>query len=166
MMCVLLGGRAAEELFLGSISTGARDDLKRLTNIAYAQIANYGMNSAVGTINFNWKPHSNDYRFVKPFSEATAELIDSEARNMVEQAYERTKNLLWEKKELLEKVAQELLSKETLKYEDLLLILGKRPYDDEELWHPFEKEKSREKQKKEAEENQKLQQPEGNVIVV
>jgi len=141
MMCVLLGGRAAEELFLGSISTGARDDLKRLTNIAYAQIANYGMNPAVGSFNFNWKPHSNDYKFVKPFSEATAELIDTEARNTVADAYERTKTLLLEKKDLLEKVAQALLLKETLKYDDLLAILGKRPFDDEELWHPFAREK-------------------------
>jgi AFG3 family protein len=107
-ICMTLGGRAAESIIFGRISTGARDDLEKVTNLAYAQISQYGMNERVGTIAYP-QPRENEITLEKPYSEATATIIDLEVRKLVNMAYERTEKLLREKREGLERVAQRLL---------------------------------------------------------
>jgi cell division protease FtsH len=95
-MCMTMGGRAAEELTFGKISTGALSDLERVTKMAYSIVTMYGMNDKIGHVSF-YDPKQGDYSFTKPYSEATAETIDQEVRSLITQAYERTKQLLSEK---------------------------------------------------------------------
>src|SRR5699024_2564897 len=111
-MCMSLGGRAADDIIFGRVSTGAQNDLERITKLSYAIITLYGMNEKVGQISFN-DPH-NDYNFTKPYSEKTAELIDEEVRNLINILYIKTKKLLIEKKEYLEQIAKLLIEKEVL----------------------------------------------------
>ena len=127
MMCMTLGGRVAEDIVFSRISTGAQNDLERITKMAYAMVTIYGMNEKVGNLSFN--DPNNEYGFTKPYSDKTAELIDQEVRNLVDMCYQKTKVLLNEKKELLEILAQELLKKEIIFQADLEVILGKRPYE-------------------------------------
>jgi cell division protease FtsH len=127
MMCMTLGGRVAEDIIFSRISTGAQNDLERITKMAYAMVTIYGMNEKVGNLSFN--DPNNEYGFTKPYSDKTAELIDQEVRNLVDMCYKKTKELLNEKKELLEILAQELLKKEIIFQADLEVILGKRPYE-------------------------------------
>jgi cell division protease FtsH len=122
-----LGGRVAEDIIFNRISTGAQNDLERITKMAYAMVTIYGMNEKVGNLSFN--DPNNEYGFTKPYSDKTAELIDQEVRNLVDMCYKKTKVLLNEKKELLEILAQELLKKEIIFQADLEVILGKRPYE-------------------------------------
>lgn len=129
MMAMALGGRAAEEVMLGKISTGAQNDLERVTRSAYSQVAIYGMNEAVGLLSFP----PEEGRLDKPYSEDTARLIDTEVRALVDEAYKRTLGLLKDKKSLVEDMAQALLSKEVLNLEELEALLGKRPYNSVEL---------------------------------
>lgn len=127
-MSMTLGGRAAEDIIFGKISTGAQNDLERITKMAYAMVAIYGMNSKIGNVSFY--DAQNEYNFQKPYSDETARMIDEEARNIIEQAYQRTKELLTEKREQLEMLAQELLKKEILYKDDLERLIGKRPFED------------------------------------
>lgn len=127
-MCMTLGGRASEELIFGKISTGAQNDLQVVTKMAYAMITVYGMNDKVGNISF-YDPQ-NDYTFNKPYSEATARMIDDEVRKLIDGAYQRTKQLLSERLENLKLLASELLKKEVLYQADLVRMLGERPYDE------------------------------------
>jgi AFG3 family protein len=127
MMCMTLGGRVAEDIIFNRISTGAQNDLERITKMAYAMVTIYGMNEKVGNLSF-YDPN-NEYGFTKPYSDKTAELIDQEVRTLVDMCYQKTKVLLNEKKELLEILAQELLKKEIIFQADLEVILGKRPYE-------------------------------------
>ncbi len=127
MMCMTLGGRVAEDIIFNRISTGAQNDLERITKMAYAMVTIYGMNEKVGNLSFN--DPNNEYGFTKPYSDKTAELIDQEVRTLVDMCYQKTKVLLTEKKELLEILAQELLKKEIIFQADLEVILGKRPYE-------------------------------------
>lgn len=136
-MCMALGGRVAEELEFGRISTGALSDLERITKIAYSMVTIYGMNAKVGNVSFYDSKQSSDYTFNKPYSEATAETIDEEVRILVNQAHEHTKNLLMEKRGELEKVAQELLKKEIIYQTDLAKLIGKRPFDKETSYEAF-----------------------------
>jgi cell division protease FtsH len=124
-VCVSLGGRAAEDIFLGAISTGAVSDLDYVTKIAYSMVTIYGMNPNVGNISFNNKEEMN---LSKPYSEALAEIIDREVYTYVQNAYERVKNLLKERKEALEKLAQALLEKEVLYNTEIEKLIGPRPY--------------------------------------
>lgn len=124
-MCMTLGGRAAEEIVFGKISTGAQNDLERITRLAYGMITLYGMNSKVGNVSFN--DSSGEYQFQKPYSEETARLIDEEVRNLIDNAYTRTKQLLIEKREQLELIAQALLEKEVIFQKDLEQLVGPRP---------------------------------------
>ena len=126
-MCMSLGGRAAEEIVFKKISTGAQSDLQHITKLAYSMVTNYGMNSRVGNISF-YDPN-NEYGFQKPYSEHTAQMIDEEVRKMIDDAFQSTKKLLTEKREQLETIAQELLSKEVLFQADLERLIGKRPYE-------------------------------------
>ena len=100
-MCMALGGRAAEEVVFGKISTGAQNDLERITKMAYGMVTVYGMNEKLGNVSY-YDSQQSDYNFSKPYSEATAQTIDEEVRNIIAHAYERTKALLVEKREALE----------------------------------------------------------------
>jgi len=126
-MCTLLAGRAAEEVFFNSISTGARDDLEKVTRIVYGQLVKYGMSEVVGPISFPEESGHMD----KSYSEQTAQVIDSEARRMVSEAYERTKQLLLEKKDLVERVAQHLLKHEVLRRTEMTELVGPRPFPEQ-----------------------------------
>merc|ERR1712180_437254 len=103
-MCMTLGGRASEQIFFGRITTGAQDDLQKVTKSAYAQITQFGMNARIGNVSFK-QPKPGEMVFDKPFSESTAQLVDEEAKKMISGAMNRTMNLLTEKKDLVEKVA-------------------------------------------------------------
>ncbi|RTQ49167.1 ATP-dependent metallopeptidase FtsH/Yme1/Tma family protein [Hymenobacter gummosus] len=127
-MCVTLGGRAAEDLVFGKISTGALSDLESITKRAYGMVSVYGMNEKIGNVSFYDSQGRNEYGFSKPYSEATAQTIDEEARKMIEGQYQRTKQLLTERGAELEAVAQELLRKEVLLQDDLERLVGKRPF--------------------------------------
>lgn len=126
MICMALGGRASEQLFFGRISTGASDDLKKVTHIAYGHVSYYGMNEKLG--NVSYQPSEGDSQFTKPYSERTGQLIDEEVTALINKCYERILALLGEKKELIEKLAKQLLATETISHNDLVDILGPRPY--------------------------------------
>ena len=127
-MCMALGGRAAEDITFGKISTGALSDLERITKMAYSIVSVYGMNKNIGNISF-YDSKQSDYNFTKPYSDSTAEKIDSEVKRIVDSAYDRTKKLLIDKREQLEKIANKLLEKEILFQNDLERLIGKRPFD-------------------------------------
>lgn len=135
-MCMTLGGRAAEEIIFGKISTGALSDLERVTKVAYSIVTVYGMNDKIGNISF-YDSKQNDYGFSKPYSEDTAKTIDEEVKKIVDDAYDRTKQLLLDKKEELEILAKELLAKEILFQSDLEKLIGKRPFEKQTTYQAF-----------------------------
>ncbi|KAI3461569.1 hypothetical protein Pfo_018232 [Paulownia fortunei] len=131
MTCMTLGGRAAEQVLLGKISTGAQNDLEKVTKMTYAQVAVYGFSEKVGLLSF---PQRDDgFEMIKPYSSKTAAIIDTEVREWVTKAYERTVQLIEERKEQVAKVAELLLEKETLHQEDLARVLGARPFKSSEM---------------------------------
>jgi AFG3 family protein len=130
-MCMTMGGRAAEKVVFNKISTGAMSDLDTVTKMSYAAIAYYGMNDKVGNISFY--DMANNSTFAKPYSEATSQMIDEEARKMIDVQYLRAQQLLMEKRELLDTLAKALLEKEVLFKDDLQVILGPRPFDKPEV---------------------------------
>ena len=125
-MCSLLGGRAAEELFLGQISTGAANDLERVTRLAQAMVSVYGMSEKLPNINY-YDPQQ-EYAFQKPYSEKTAELIDNEVNEIIATQYQRAKDILLANKEGHHKIADRLLQEEVIYTEDVEQILGKRQW--------------------------------------
>ncbi len=127
-ICMTLGGRASEEIFFGKISTGAQNDLQQITRTAYAMVTVYGMNEKVGNISY-YDPQQ-DNTFTKPYSEDTAKLIDDEVRELIDSAYDRTKELLTDKKEQVEKLANALLEREVLFQSDVEALIGKRPFEE------------------------------------
>jgi cell division protease FtsH len=127
-----LGGRASEEIVFGKISTGALNDLEKVTKQAFAMIAYFGLNKTIGNISYYDSTGASEYSFNKPYSETTAQTIDKELSNLVEGAYKRAKDILIENKAKLEILAGRLLEKEVIFREDLEEIFGKRPYDNEE----------------------------------
>jgi cell division protease FtsH len=129
-ICAALGGRAAEEVVFGTISTGALSDLEKITKQAYAMVSIYGLNDKIGNISFYDSTGGQDYTFNKPYSEKTAEVIDQEVKKLIDLAYERTKKLLQENKVKLDVLAKRLLEKEVIFKEDLEEIFGKRPFDE------------------------------------
>ena len=134
-MCMTLGGRVAEDITFGKISTGAQNDLERITKLAYAMVTIYGMNDKVGNVSFN--DTQGEYQFNRPYSEKTSELIDQEVRNQIATVYQRTKQLLIDKRDGLEKLANKLIEKEILFQSDLEEILGKRPFDNRTTYDEF-----------------------------
>lgn len=127
-MCMAFGGRAAEDIVFGKISTGALSDLERITKMAYSMVTIYGMNDKIGNMSF-YDSKASDYNLQKPYSEATSEKIDVEVKNIIDDAYERTKALLMKHRDHLEVIAQELLEKEILFQSDLERLIGKRPFE-------------------------------------
>ncbi len=127
-LCMTLGGRASEDIFFGKISTGAQNDLQQITRIAYAMVTVYGMNDKIGNISF-YDPQQ-EQQFTKPYSDETAMMIDDEVRLLIDRAYQRTKKLLIEKRDLVEKLAEELLEKEVLFQSDVETLIGKRPFEE------------------------------------
>jgi cell division protease FtsH len=124
-MCMTFGGRAAEKIVFDKISTGAQSDLDQVTKMAYSMISIYGMNEKVGNVSFYGMQQD---QFNKPYSDETARLIDDEVRLMVESQYKRAQELLTEKREELEVLAQQLLNKEVLLKSDVERLIGPRPY--------------------------------------
>jgi AFG3 family protein len=125
-LCATLGGRAAEEIIFGEVSSGALDDLEKVTKEAYTMVVYYGFNDKLGNVSYYDSTDQRDMAIQKPFSEATGELIDQEIRKLVEQAYTNAKTILSENKTSLTEVANLLLKKEIIYKEDLENILGKR----------------------------------------
>ncbi|MBC7696427.1 MAG: ATP-dependent zinc metalloprotease FtsH [Burkholderiales bacterium] len=127
-MCATLGGRAAEEIIFGKISTGALSDLEKITRQAYASIVYYGLNDKIGNVSYYDSSGQSEYSFNKPYSENTARIIDEEVKKMIDIAYARTKAILLANKEKLTQLAEKLLEKEVIFKEDLETIFGKRPF--------------------------------------
>lgn len=127
-----LGGRASEEIFFGKISTGALNDLEKITRQAYAMVVYFGLNKKIGNISFYDSSGQSEYSFQKPYSEKTAEIIDQEVSLIIESAYERAKKVITDNKEKVEKLSKALLDKEVIFREDLEEIFGKRPFEEEE----------------------------------
>ena len=137
-MCAALGGRAAEEIVFGKISTGALSDLEKVTKQARAMVTIYGLNEKIGNITYYDSQGGDDYGFNKPYSEKTAQVIDEEISKIVEAQYIRAKDLLTHNKEKLSQLADLLLEKEVIFKENLEEIFGKRP------WHKEEPEEKKE----------------------
>jgi ATP-dependent metalloprotease FtsH len=134
-MCAALGGRAAEEIVFGRVSTGALSDLEKVTKQAYASIVYYGLNDKVGNVSYYDSSGQSEYSFGKPYSESTARTIDEEVKKMTDIAYAKTRQILVSNKEKLTVLAEKLLEKEVIFKEDLEDIFGKRPFDKPEDSH-------------------------------
>lgn len=135
-MCMMLGGRVAEEVFFGKITTGAQDDLKKVTQSAYAQIVQYGMSKKVGQLSFDLSPQGGMV-LEKPYSESTATMIDEEVRELVDRAFQRTLNLITEKRDLVDMVGKRLLEREVLDKADMVELLGPRPFEEKSTYEEF-----------------------------
>ncbi len=127
-MCATLGGRAAEKVIFNEISTGALSDLEKVTKQARAMVTVYGLNDKVGNLTYYDSSGQSEYGFTKPYSEQTAELIDNEISNMIEEQYQRAIKILEENKEKLILLAEELLEKEVIFKDNLESIFGERPF--------------------------------------
>ncbi|MCC6600495.1 MAG: ATP-dependent zinc metalloprotease FtsH [Crocinitomicaceae bacterium] len=125
-MCAALGGRAAEEVTFGKISTGALSDLEKVTKQAYAMVSIYGLNKKIG--NRSYYDSSGESQFTKPYSEETAKVIDEEVSKLIERAYEKAKQMLYANKEKLDRLAAKLLEREVIFKADLEEVLGARPF--------------------------------------
>lgn len=134
MVAMALAGRAAEDVFFGRVTTGASDDLKRVTEIAYGMIMTYGMNARVGQLAFS---RDETGPGDKPYAEATQEAMDEEARAMVDEAYQRTVALIRERQTEVEKVAQLLLDKETITHDDVMDAIGPRPFEGDAAYKEY-----------------------------
>lgn len=150
-MCMALGGRVAEDIIFGKISTGALSDLERITKLAYSIVTVYGMNDKIGNVSF-YDSKQSDYNFTKPYSDATAELIDKEVKALIDVAYQRTKKLLLSKKNELEILAKELLKREIIFQSDLEGLIGKRPFKTQTTYDAFTNGTSDEEESKAKEE--------------
>jgi ATP-dependent Zn protease len=129
-MCATLGGRAAEKVMFNKISTGALSDLEKVTRQARAMVSVYGLSENLGNITYYDSSGQGDYNFTKPYSEDTARKIDSEISKLIEKQYQRACELLSSNKEKLTALAERLLEKEVIFKNDLVKILGDRPYDE------------------------------------
>ena len=132
IMCMALGGRAAEELLFKKVTNGAQDDLRKVSAMAYAQVKHFGFSEAVGEISF---PQQQSGFALRPYSDALAKLIDRESSNLVKTAYNRTKKLLKDNEAHLVKLSEELFNRETLDYEDVSELIGQPPHGDKRQVH-------------------------------
>ncbi|WOC51916.1 hypothetical protein BPO_1269 [Bergeyella porcorum] len=130
-MCATLGGRAAEQVVFGNISTGALSDLERVTKQAQAMVTIYGLNDKLGNISYYDSSGQSEYSFGKPYSEQTARVIDEEISKIIETQYQRAIEILSSHREKLDALANKLLEKEVIFREDLEEIFGKRAWDPE-----------------------------------
>ena len=128
-MCAALGGRAAEQVIFGEISTGALSDLEKVTKQARAMVTVYGLSDKVGNLTYYDSSGQTEYGFTKPYSEQTAELIDKEISDIIEQQYQRAVHILEENKDKLTLLAEELLEKEVIFKDNLEKIFGRRPHE-------------------------------------
>ena len=133
-MAMTLAGRVSEELHFETVSTGASDDFNKVTRMATSMVTRWGMSSKIGYLFYE---DDEQQQLHKPFSEATAQNIDSEVRRIVDEAYKKCRDLLTEKKKEIGLVAEELLSKEVMGRDDLIRILGKRPYEDDKEFSKY-----------------------------
>jgi len=131
-ICMTMGGRAAEEVVFGNISTGALSDLEKVTKQASAMVSIYGLNDKIGNISYYDSSGQNEYGFSKPYSEETAKVIDKEVSNIIENQYQRAIGVLNNNREKLDQLAQKLIEKEVIFKEDLEEIFGPRPFGDPE----------------------------------
>jgi cell division protease FtsH len=129
-MTATLGGRASEDIFFGKVSTGALNDLERVSKQAHAIVKFFGMNEKIGNVSYFDSSGQSEYSFQKPYSDETARIIDKEVHELVEKSYNRAKEIILEQKDNLEKLAQMLLEKEVIFREDVESIFGKRNYQD------------------------------------
>ena len=132
-MCAALGGRAAEQVIFGKISTGALSDLEKVTKQARAMVTIYGLSDKVGNLTYYDSSGQSEYGFTKPYSEQTAELIDKEISDIIEKQYDRAVKLLEENKDKLTELAEVLLDKEVIFKDNLEKIFGKRAFEKEEI---------------------------------
>ncbi|WP_431137040.1 ATP-dependent zinc metalloprotease FtsH [Psychroserpens mesophilus] len=135
-MCAALGGRAAEKVIFNKISTGALSDLEKVTKQARAMVTIYGLSNKVGNLTYYDSSGQSEYGFTKPYSEQTAELIDKEISDIIEEQYRRAVNLLEQHKDKLTELAEVLLEKEVIFKDNLEKIFGKRPFEKQELVEP------------------------------
>jgi ATP-dependent Zn protease len=158
MLVQLMGGRAAEKLFCGNMTTGASDDLNKATKLAYGMIAGYGFSENVGPVNYQQEEES----FQKPYSEATGQAIDNEARNVLKKSMDDALRILEENRDKMVQVAELLLARETITSVDMENICGKRkgrsPTSYSEIIRNVEKEKKEEEDKKKSEEEMKTEE--------
>ncbi len=131
-MIATLGGRAAEQIIFGKISTGALNDLEKVSKQAHAMVMYYGLDEKIGNVSYYDSTGQQEYSFQKPYSEKTAETIDAEVRNLIEGAYQEALKILEEHKEGLTKLAEKLIDKEVIFTDDLVTIFGERPWKQEE----------------------------------
>jgi cell division protease FtsH len=132
-MCATLGGRAAEQIIFGKISTGALSDLVKVTRQARAIVTVYGLNDKIGNVTYYDSNGQNEFGFTKPYSEETAKQIDEEISKIVEREYKRALALLRKHKKKLTELAKHLLEKEVIFKDDLLSVFGKRPFEKQEI---------------------------------
>jgi AFG3 family protein len=132
-MAMTLGGRVSEEIHFPTVTTGASDDFKKVTRMATTMVTQWGMSEKLGPIHFN----NDENQIQKPFAESTAQMIDSEVRRIIDEAYKQCKALLTEKKKELGIVAEELLAKEMLTRDDLVRLLGPRPFAEKEEFSKY-----------------------------
>jgi len=128
-MCSALGGRAAEQLVFSKISSGAQNDLEKITKQAYAMVSIFGMSEKVGNVSYYDSTGQSDYAFTKPYSEKTAQIIDEEVKVLIDSQYVRALEVLKKNRKGHEKLADLLLEREVIFSEDLEAIFGKRPWD-------------------------------------
>ncbi len=147
--CMALTGRAAEGVVFGDVTTGASDDLRRVTQIVYSTIQTYGMNARVGQLAY--QQNNDGMPGDKPYSDATAEAMDDEARAIVDAAYQRTINLIREHRGKVDMVAKLLLEKETITHDDMIDLIGDRPFEGDKQYKEYISNRHAiNKQKKEA----------------
>ena len=143
MICVALGGRIAEEIFFKKVTTGAGDDIKKVTNIANSLVTVYGMSEKMGLVSFNGNAQEGGLR---AYSDSTHHEIDVEVKKLVDDCYARTKELLLSKRELIENLAEDLLKHESMNLPKIIKVLGERPFPMKESMREYLEElESREK---------------------
>jgi AFG3 family protein len=129
MLTQAFGGRVAEKLVFGHLSTGAKDDLQKITRIAYSAVSLFGMSPEIGPVSY---PTPEEHQFSKPYSEETAQKIDEEVKRIVDTAYKRAEEILSEKSDLLKQVAEYLIKNETMSMEQFKQVAGPRPFPTDE----------------------------------